>query len=384
MSIPINKSLEEIRTEMFEHIRSVQDDYAAKGWLPRQMNLNKGIARGLIEVWCWGLYQLYSFLALILKQAFPDSAAGLWLDLHCRQVGLTRHRARKARGTVFFRRTGTAGNVVIPAGRILKTRPDGAGNVYRFFTLNEAVLTDGTSEVAVGVQAENPGAGYNVTAGQISEIVTAVENVDDVENRVDWLDSEGTDDETDKALYRRFQLKWLEGSGVTRYAYQSWGMSVTGVSEIAVLDQHPRGQGTVDVIVRGTAGEPTQQVIDEVKTVIDEEQPMNDDVQIRGVTPVFVNINGTLEILPGYETADVLTQAEQKIRALFDYTAGVSGVSPMRIGEDLTVDRLTATIMQTNGVKKAPWAAPAADQVITTDQLAVLESITLNGIEAGV
>lgn len=383
MSIPINKTLEEIRSDLFGYIQSVQEDYAGKGWLPRQMNLNKGIIRGMVEIWAWGLFQLYTFLALILKQAFPDSAAGAWLDLHCRQVGIERKPATKARGTVYFTRSDPAGNVMIPAGRIIKTLPDGAGNVYRFVTLEETVLADGSTEAAVPVEAENTGAGYNVTPGQISEIVTTVAGADGVENRSGWLTNEGTDTETDKVVYARYQLKWLEGAGVTKYAYQSWAMGVTGVVEAAVLDQHPRGQGTVDVIIRGTAGVPTQQVVDQVKAVIADEQPINDDVEVRGVTAVPITVNATVEYLAGYDKATVLARADRMIRALFDPANTVEGITPFRIGEDLTIDKLTAAVMKTPGLKKSPWTSPSADQIIGSDELATLQSITLDGIEAG-
>ena len=169
--IPIDKTLDDIRQELFDHIGDVQDEYQKKGWLPRLMNLSKGIIRGMIEIWAWGLYQLYSFLKSILKQAFPSTATGLWLDLHCSQIGVTRFAKEKATGTVYFMRDGTSGNVPIPAGRVVGTLPDAVGETYRFVTTEAAVLADGLSEVAVSVEAVEYGSGSNVTTGQISEIV---------------------------------------------------------------------------------------------------------------------------------------------------------------------------------------------------------------------
>ncbi|MEG6552456.1 hypothetical protein V6C53_19670, partial [Desulfocurvibacter africanus] len=124
MSIPVSKTLEQIRADMFGRIEEVQAEYVAKGLLPRRLNLNKGVVRGMIELWCWGLFQLYLFLALVLKQAFPSTATELWLDLWCKQVNVTRRVTTKARGQVHFVRVNTSGNVRIPAGRILRTPPD--------------------------------------------------------------------------------------------------------------------------------------------------------------------------------------------------------------------------------------------------------------------
>ena len=62
MSMRLSKEIGEIRAGLFERIEAVQDDYASKGWLPARLNLNKGIARGIIELFAWGLWQLYNFL----------------------------------------------------------------------------------------------------------------------------------------------------------------------------------------------------------------------------------------------------------------------------------------------------------------------------------
>lgn len=382
MSIPISKTLSDIRTDMFARIQAVQEEYQTAGYLPALLNLNKGIFRGLIELWNWALFQLYSFMVTVLGQAFPQSATGDWLDLHCAQVGLERKAATKAAGVVYFLREDTSGNVSIPAGRIVRTPVDGAGNIYRYVTTEDVVLPDGAGEVAAAVQAENAGAGYNATTGQISEIVTYVDGVDGVENRSGWLTSEGSDEETDDALRARYELKWQEGAGYTKYAYQSWAMSVSGVTEVNVLDQHPRGQGTVDVIVRGTAGVPTQTVVDAVAEIVEENRHQNDDVEVRGVTAVPVAIAAALEIKPGYVAADVLAEAETAITALFDPDADVTGVTALEIGEDCELDRLVAAAMLATGIKSAPFTLPAASVAVDSDELATLGSLTLTSTEA--
>ncbi|MDD2853864.1 MAG: baseplate J/gp47 family protein, partial [Desulfuromonadaceae bacterium] len=223
----VSKSLDQIRQEMFDRLTSKQEEYAASGWLPIRLNLNKGIVRGLIELWCWGLWQLYQFLAIILTQAIPDSATGLWLDLHCRSVGITRRPQTKATGTIYLTRLAAGGNVPIPAGRVVRTLPDGTGQVFRFVTQTAAVLADGALEVAVTVEAEEYGAAANVSVGQITEIVTVIPGVDAVENRVGWLTTEGTDSETDEPLRLRYQLAWKQLNGCTKYAYQAWALAVT-------------------------------------------------------------------------------------------------------------------------------------------------------------
>lgn len=377
MSIPVSKTLEEVRTDLFAKIGSVQQE----GWLPQYLNLNRGPVRGMIELWAWGLYQLYQFLALILGQAFPLTATGSWLDLHCHQVNVTRKTATKAKGTVYFTRAGTSGNVPISAGKIVKTKPDGQGNVYRFVTLEDVVLQDGGTEVVAPVEAEEYGQRANVTAGHICEISTTIPGIDAVENRSDWLEREGADEESDNGLRERYVLAWKDVNGATKYAYESWARSVVGVIGVKIADQHPRGQGTVDVILKGAAGIPTQDLIDAVDAVVQDKRPINDDVLVKGPTAVNVTISAELELTHG-TAADILAEAENRLNALFLDPSLVADVSPLQIGQDVTMDMLVCIIMAVDGVKKINWTSPVADVQVDDDELAVLESITLTSVWA--
>ncbi len=378
MSVPVHKTLAEIREDLYTRINAVQDEYAAKGWLPNRLNLNKGVVRGLIEIWAWGLYQLYQVLAVILNQAFPESASTTWLDLHADQVEASRKQATKAVGKVIF--TGDArGNVPVPKGRILRTPPDGTGRTYRFVTTEDAVLIDGQTQVAVSVESEDYGASANATAGQISEIVTHVPGIQTVTNAPDWLENEGADEETDERLRERYELAWQEVGGATKHAYQAWALSVTGVIAAAVLDRHPRGQGTVDVVVRGAAGMPTDALLAAVDAVIQERRPVNDNVLVCAPVAVPLEIQAELLLTSG-EAFQVVAQAETRIRALFTDPSPVPGVSPLQIGQDVPRDLLVATLMAVPGVKKVLWNSPATDVAVPANGLAVLADVQITAV----
>lgn len=380
----VSKSLDTIRQEMFDQLSAKQEEYAAAGWLPIRLNLNKGIVRGLIELWCWGLWQLYQFLSLVLGQAFPDTATGSWLDLHCKQVGVTRKPATKAAGTVYFTRAGIAGNVPIPAGQVARTLPDGSGHIYRYVTTAAAILPDGASEIAVAVEAEEYGAAANATAGQICEIVTVIPGIDAVENRAGWLSSEGASKEEDNGLRVRYELAWKQLSGCTKYAYEAWAREVTGVADAKILDQHPRGQGTVDVIVLGTAGIPTQALLDAVTANImgtgnkDEKYPINDDVAITAPAAINVSIVAELELIAG-DAPTILAAAEARVRALFAPLPVVTTIDPLGVGGDLTRDRLISALVISN-VKSV--STNFVTVPVPQDGLAVLINLQLTSVWA--
>lgn len=208
-------------------------------------------------------FQLYQLLEALLTQAVPLLSGGDWLDLHCDQVGLQRKTATKAKGYVRFYRseqTPESQNVPIPSGRIVRTLPDGKGEVYRYVTLADAVVQAGQAYADVLVESEEYGAETNAGAGQICELVTPVSGIDRVDNAADWLTDEAASDESDEQLRVRYMYAWLSRAGVTSAAYQAAALSVKGCIEAAVADQHPRGEGTIDVIVRGSAGASHRQL----------------------------------------------------------------------------------------------------------------------------
>ena len=375
MSIRLDRTIDDIRASLFARIEAVQDEYASKGWLPRRLNLNKGVVRGIIEIYAWGSWQLYNFLSVIHKEAIPSESSGEWLDLHASQVDLKRKPATKAKGNVLFYRAENLrlGNIRIPQGRILRTPPDGDGNVYRFVTDQLAVLPEGANFVAVPVTAEEYGQGSNATVGQICELVTPVEGIGAVGNAADWLTDEGADEEGDVSLRQRYQLAWKSQAGVTRAAYEKAAYSVPGVLYVYVADQHPRGEGTVDVVVQGAAGMPTANLMAKVREALDDAIVINHDLEVKAPRPVNINVQGVIEVLSGH-TKKILLDAENAVRKMFSSTEP-DELPRFSLGNDVIRDRLAAGFINHAFVKRVRWSSPAGDITIEPDQLPVLNKL---------
>lgn len=381
----LSKTIDEVRASIFAHVEMVQDEFVAKGWLPLRLNLNKGVVRGLLEIYCWGYWQIYALLQRLMKQAVPATSTGDWLNTHAASVNLSRRPATKARGNVRFYRAPSASlvaNVNIPARRIVRTLPDGTGQVYRYSTLADAVLSAGAEYVDVPAEAEEYGASANASAGQICELVTPVESVSGVSNEADWLISEGADEETDAQLQERYALAWAANNGCTKHAYKAWALSVPGVTSVSILDQHPRGQGTVDIVVRGADVLPTEALLEKVRAAIAPNVPINDDWLVKGPQAIPCAISGELEYTSG-DPDSIRLAAENRIRALFAETSPLPDVSALQIGQDMTLDLLTHTVMAVPGVKRVSWRSPAHDVVrVPADGVARLESLALSATMA--
>ena len=374
----LDKTLNDVRTDMFGRLDEVHADYIGKGYLPSALNLNRGPMRGLIELGNWGRHQLNRDITALIPQCFALYATGAWLDLHAADVLLTRKPELQATGQVVFSRRQPGGNVRIPEGRLVRTKPDGLGERYRFVTTAEAVLPENELTVAVPVVAESYGQASNVTAGAICEIVTAINGVDEVTNQADWLITEGADEEDDESLQRyRYFLRWMSISGLNKYFYESLAYSVPGVASVKVNDRHPRGQGTVDVYIKGAAGLPTQSLMDQVTAVIEENKPQIDDFVVLAPTPVPVDIELLLQITDGDHQAIAL-QVENRLRAMFQTPVKDLGVEILDINEDLTHSRIHYEALRSAGVKKVIIVSPAADLTVPVGGLAVLETLTVN------
>lgn len=274
------QTVEDIRVSVFGYVGPVQDSLAARGYLPARPNLNKGVVHGLLKVFCWGYWQIYSLLERLFTQATSPSATGTWLDMHAASVDLPRRAATKARGNVRFLRAAqgnSEANVTVPIRRIMHTMPDGAGRIYRYGTQAVTVLPIGMDFTDVPVEAEDYGVAANASVGQIYELVTPVTDISGVASPVGRLVEEGADGETDAQLWERYALQWQASNDCTKYACMTWTLPVPGAASVSIPDHHPCGRGTVDIMVRDADALSTAVLLDRVRVAITPNAPINDD-----------------------------------------------------------------------------------------------------------
>lgn len=271
-----------------------------------------GVFRTYLELAAQTGADARSFTIDLVQQAYPQTATGWWLDEHAKSVGMARIAERRAEGLV--RLTVTQG-VTIPRGAILQTVADNAGRTLRY-TVTQDTAIAGPSGV-VPVIAERPGTAHNVSAGRIRTLVTVVPGVSSVTNDADWLTLAGVDRETDAQLQRRILLRWpSQSNGGIRKNYEFAALSVPGILKVMVNDDHPRGQGTVDVVVAPQRGAPTAEQIAAVQAAI---------MPVRAVTanalalaPVLVPQDITLTVYRVPTNTDPLDVWEDKVRGVFD------------------------------------------------------------------
>ena len=346
-------------------------------------NFNPSAAiRNLLEVIAAPIAELYQLVQTVTSQSWVENATGEWLDLKVKEIGIERKPAIKAQVYLTFSAEEAPDeNIVIPQSTICKSEKDEEGSEYRFYTMEEAVLEAGKTEVIVLAEAEEVGSEYNVGEGTITRMVTPVAGISAVAN-IDWEDTsveppvtipylklEGTDIETDEQLRQRAIGTWETiGIGGTRKAYQTWALSVTGVVACSVLDDFPFGPGTVGVVIVGPEGAPSPQLIQDVYDYIKLRKPLTADVRVLG--PMIETVNISLIVTRfAYATEeeieeDVLTKIE-------DYAEN------LQLGEGLIISRLINVLMDVPGVYNAQITSPVIDRLVGVDTFIQIDEVNI-------
>ena len=240
------------------------------------------------------------FLRAFLNNAFVTHASGAWLDLKAADYSKKRKKAQKARGLVTVSRTDAEGDAVrIEKGHVFKTKKDINGEELRFFTLETTILQQGARAVDVLVEAEMEGSRYN-------------------------------DTEDDDGLKTRSLRSWSElAARPIEDTFINAAEGVPGVLFAQADCQHPRGQGTVDVIVTGTAGEATEGLLDAVREAVDKIAGPYDNILVKSsvVVPQDIKVTVTTDDVSADKeiegkVASILTEllAVRKGRKFYELT----------------------------------------------------------------
>ena len=300
------KDLGTLKEELVEELK--EEGFAITNFQPG------GIFYHLLMILCQVKIELTKLLRLVLNNMFITHASGTWLDLKAADFTKERKSAIKTRGLITLYKEAGAGTVKVAKGYVFKTDRDVMGEELRYRATETTILAPDTSTGTVLVEAETAGSRYNAAPGQITKCLIHMEGIFSITNEAGWITKEGADEETDESLRSRTLGAWAELSTLPiRDKYKNVCEGVPGVLYVNVLDQHPRGQGTVDIIVTGTAGEATEGLLDKVRTAAEEIKGPYDDLLIYSSATVTQDITVTLTANDNTGVDGMGTQAEEII-----------------------------------------------------------------------
>ncbi len=239
-----NNSENEIHQRMMSHLPKDIDDMI--GGFP--YDFTKPAAIELSE-----FINYHMVRALMI--AFPQFAWDEWLDLHGKQVHLTRHEAECASG--FVEVSGIAGTV-IPSGTIFCTPATNDSPALEYVSNEDSIIgSDGT--VTISVTAVTSGTISNVAANTICMMAKPDKNILSVTNKEPITG--GTERESNNAYYDRIAAEY--DSSMTYLGndsdYIRWAKEA-GAGDCIVVSAYD-GPGTVKLVFVDRNGEPANNTL---------------------------------------------------------------------------------------------------------------------------
>lgn len=316
--------------------------------------------------------EIIELLRLVLNNMFVSHATGIWLDLKMADYSKKRKKAQKAQGFVTVSRLDADGEAVkIPRGTVFKTAQDINGDELRFFATETAVLQKGAQAVDVPVEAETEGARYNVPQGQISRTLTYLGEVG-VGNAGDWIIREGSDTEDDESARTRTLRSWSElAQRAIEDTFINTAEGVPGVLFAQADCQHPRGQGTVDVIVTGTAGEATEGLLNAVRAAVAQIAGPYDNILVKSSVTVAQDIAVTVTVGAAAQVGEIQNRVAAILTELLAVRKG------RRLYELNRSDINHAIRSGCSAVTNAVVTVPAADVRLGRDKVIILGAVSV-------
>lgn len=244
-----------------------------------------------------------------------------WLEVKAADFSVARKPAQKARGYVTLKRYDFENALKVTKGHMFKTKPDINGVELKFYAVSDTVIAAGEEYGKVLVEAESEGTDYNVADNQIVVSMIYLDGVEKVTNESDWLEIAATDEESLTSLRERCSIAWSElAERTTDEKLESIASSVPGVVSVKIDSQHPRGQGTVNIIITGATGTASDTLCSTVMEKIAYLKDPCDDWLVKSANVVSVNIDIIIYIEEGQSKENTQAKAISAIREMFKIT----------------------------------------------------------------
>lgn len=316
--------------------------------------------------------ELLELARTVLNQMFVTHATGAWLDLKVADYAKKRKKAQKTQGLVTITRSRTETEAIkIAKGHVFKTEKDVNGEELRFFTVEATILQKGVQSVDVLVEAEVEGARYNVPQSQITRSLTYLGEVD-INNGQDWITQEGSDTEDDESVRTRTLRAWSElARRAIKDTFINAAESVPGVLFAQADCEHPRGQGTVDVIVTSTAGEATEGLLALVREEVEKISGPYDNILVKSSITVDQNIDVT--VTSGDSVPD--EEIKNKVQAIL---TDLLAVRKGRNLYELTLSDINHALRSGySALKNVVITTPTQDIQLEKDKVITLGTVTV-------
>ena len=296
--------------EEMERIRNELED---EGFIIN--NCNKGgIFYLIIRIFVTIYIEIKTLARTVINNLFIKHADEDWLEIKAPDFGKARKEAVKAQGYITVYRNEYQNALQITKGHMFKTLPDVNGKELKYYVLETTVIGAGEESGRVLVEAEESGTSYNLPSGKITISMIHLDGVEAVSNEDGWLHLEGSDIEDIEDFRERIGESWSELAELTTEdKLKNVARKVSGVLNVEVDAQHPRGQGTTDIIITGTGGEATKELLQRVEAATSYLKGNYDDFLYKSSTVIRQDVTLAIYISKEASVEGVKATAEHII-----------------------------------------------------------------------
>ncbi len=353
-----------------EEMEKIQRELKQEGFAVT--NFKKGgifyhLSRMLVAI----CIELKGLARVILNSCFIRHAEGDWLKIKAADYSKYQKEAKTAKGYVTIYRGECSNALLVTKGHCFKTEPDAGGKELKFYCCENTVIAAGEPAGKVLVEAGAPGTYYNIEPGKITISVIHLEGVDRVANEAGWLFEEGAEEESLEDLRDRCLSSWDElATRTIEEKLRNAARSVPGVLDAWIDAQHPRGQGTVDVIVTGSSGEASPELLRKVGEAIEPLKGNYEDYLVKSSEVVRQPFELVVYLAEDVATDGVDAQAVRLIKEMM--------ALPRREMNTLYRDSIIHTLStRIDSYRKTDILQPAEDMAFAQGKVIVEGEVTV-------
>ena len=353
-----------------EEMEKVQGEFEDEGF--PITNFKKGgvfyhLCRMLVTIYI----ELKELARVIVNSCFIKHAEGDWLKIKAADYSKQQKEAKAAKGYVTIYRNEYNNALQVTKGHCFKTEPDAGGKELKFYCCENTVIDAGEPVGRVLVEAEAPGTYYNIASGRITISMIHLDGMDYVTNEEDWLFEEGAEEEDLEDLRDRCMSSWAElATRTIEEKLRNAAKSVPGVLDARIDAQHPRGQGTVDVIVTGAAGEASPELIRRVGEAIEPLKGNYEDYLVKSSEVVRQAFELVVYLAEDAATDGVDAQAAKLIEEMMALTRGEMNT----LYRDSIIQVLSTKI---DNYRKTDILQPSEDMLLGQDKVIMAGDINV-------
>ena len=353
-----------------EEMEKVQGELEDEGF--PITNFKKGgvfyhLCRMLVTIYI----ELKELARVIVNSCFIKHAEGDWLKIKAADYSKQQKEAKAAKGYVTIYRNEYNNALQVTNGHCFKTEPDAGGKELKFYCCENTVIDAGEPAGRVLVEAEAPGTYYNIAPGRITISMIHLDGMDYVTNEEDWLFEEGAEEEDLEDLRDRCMSSWAElATRTIEEKLRNAAKSVPGVLDARIDAQHPRGQGTVDVIVTGAAGEASPELIRKVGDAIEPLKGNYEDYLVKSSEVVRQAFELVVYLAEDAATDGVDAQAAKLIEEMMALTRGEMNT----LYRDSIIQVLSTKI---DNYRKTDILQPSEDMLLGQDKVIMAGDINV-------